>query len=75
MKKNFSIRKSKFTIRDDNVITWNLGCLKELLLAKLNQIDKQTAVLSEFEHYQHSLSMNIVRFETTFFFLKKKKNA
>lgn len=38
-----------------------LVCLKELLLAKLSQIDKTKATIEQLILYQYNLSMSIVR--------------
>ena len=43
-------------------MTTSLVCLKELLSARLAQINKDTATLEQIHMYQSSLSMNIVRF-------------
>lgn len=54
-----------------NILAWEardqsvpptLICLKELLLAKLYQIDKSNASIEQMYWYQSILSMNIIRF-------------
>ena len=58
----FRLIKFEFVLNRDPNMPPALVCLKELLSARLAQINKNTATIEQLFIYQSSLSMNIVRF-------------
>jgi hypothetical protein len=46
-----------------------LICLKEILAAKLTQLDKNNASVHQIYQYQTSLSMNIIRYNNYDYFI------